>query len=224
MWAWGPNSLPRRPQGNHNSAPICRQENKAGGKNVFLESGERFPAKKHEQEGVGRKTLMVQRRRLKTVASLALVPGLVTGCASGGNPFKDTNDFDRTFIGAAQTWDLDKNGSVSCDEWTQYLSTSFREVDVNGDGFLDATEFPNLIKNDRLFEIANIAYYDTNGDGKLTLDEMTGKQNVAFKLLDRNQDCQIDRTESVQVRSIDLPAKDTGTGQGGPPPAGPGGR
>ncbi len=162
---------------------------------------------------------MLKRRSIRTLAGLAIAPAvLAAGCSSGGNPFKDTNDFDRTFIGAAQTWDLDKNGVVTCDEWGHYVTTSFREADANGDGFLDATEYTTLVKSDRLFEIANIAYYDGNGDGKVTVEEMTGKQNLAFKLLDRNQDCQIDRTETVQVHGVDSvkakgAAPDT-TGQG----------
>ncbi len=168
---------------------------------------------------------MLQRRRVLTVMGLALVPGLVVGCASGGNPFKNTNDFDRTFIGAAQTWDLDKNGSVSCAEWAEYLMTSFREADANGDAALDAGEWQALVKNDRLFEIANVAYYDANGDGRVTLDEMTGKQNVAFRLLDRNQDCQIDRTETVQVHGIDkAKPEDAATDTTGRSGGGPGGR
>lgn len=157
---------------------------------------------------------MLQRRALSALSGLALASAVAAGgCASGGNPFAKTNDFDRTFIGAAQTWDLDKNGTVTCEEWTQYITTSFREADANGDGFLDAQEYQTLVKSDRLFEIANIAYYDANGDGRVTLEEMTGKPNVAFKLLDRNQDCQIDRTETVQVHGIDKvkPKDDGGT-------------
>lgn len=147
---------------------------------------------------------MAQRRTLRAVTGLVLVPVLAAGCASG-NPFNNATDFDRTFISAAQTWDLDKNGSVSCDEWVQYVSTSFREADANGDGALDAEEWKVLVKSDRLFEVANISYYDANGDGRVSVEEMTGKQNLAFKLLDRNQDCQIDRTEAVQVHGVDRP-------------------
>lgn len=148
---------------------------------------------------------MSQKRTVMVASSLALASVLVAGGCStgGGNPFAKSNDFDRTFISAAQTWDLDKNGTVTCDEWTQYISASFREADSNGDGALDAEEWKTLVKGDRLFEIANLSYYDANGDGRVTLDEMTGKPNVAFKLLDRNQDCQIDRTEAVQVRGVD---------------------
>ncbi len=158
---------------------------------------------------------MVQRRALRTGAFLALGAGLLaSGCASN-SPFSKATDFDRTFISAAQTWDLDKNGSVSCDEWAQYVTQSFREADVNGDGALDAEEWKKLVSNDRLFEVANMSYYDANGDGRVTVEEMTGKQNIAFKLLDRNGDCQIDRTESVQVHGVDkVKSKDAGTAEG----------
>lgn len=171
---------------------------------------------------------MVERRALGSLACLALLPAaLAGGCSSGiTNPFNNTSDFDRTFIAAAQTWDLDKNGTVTCDEWTQYISSEFRQADTNGDGALDAEEWKKLVSNDRLFEIANISYYDANGDGRVTIEEMTGKQNLAFKLLDRNNDCQIDRTESVQVYGTDRPkpssdapdpTKSGGTGPSGRP-------
>ncbi|MDQ8698618.1 EF-hand domain-containing protein [Hyphomicrobium sp. LHD-15] len=163
---------------------------------------------------------MFRKRTRMVVSGWALTSAFaVGGCSTAGvNPFAKSNDFDRTFISAAQTWDLDKNGTVTCDEWTQYISTSFREADANGDGALDAEEWKALVKGDRLFEVANLSYYDANGDGRVTLDELTGKPNVAFKLLDRNQDCQIDRTEQVQVRGVDKEkAKETApdtTGRG----------
>ena len=167
---------------------------------------------------------MVQWRTLRSWACLALLPGTgAGGCASSGNPFKNTSDFDRTFIAAAQTWDMDKNGAVTCDEWVQYVTQEFRQADANGDGALDAEEWKKLVASDRLFEVANLAYYDANGDGRVTLDEMTGKQNLAFKLLDRNGDCQIDRTEAVQVHGVDkIKPKDGGGGGQGMPRGGGG--
>lgn len=146
---------------------------------------------------------MLERRALYALACLATGAGVLAGGCSSGNPFNNTSDFDRTFIAAAQTWDLDKNGAVSCDEWVQYVTSSLRQSDANGDGALDATEWSALMRSDRLFEVANVGYYDANGDGRVSVEEMTGKQNLAFKLLDRNGDCQIDRTETVQVHGVD---------------------
>jgi Ca2+-binding EF-hand superfamily protein len=130
---------------------------------------------------------------------------LLLAACSAASPFSSSSDFDRTFIGAAQTWDLNKDGSVSCDEWKQYAATSFRESDSNGDGALDQQEFLAMARSDRLFEVANVSYYDGNGDGRVTADELSGKPNTAFKLLDKNGDCRIDRNESVQVYNVDKP-------------------
>jgi EF hand len=145
--------------------------------------------------------------KASVVCATGLAAVVAAGCTAS-SPFSNSNDFDRTFIGAAQTWDLDKNSVVSCDEWKQYASTSFRESDGNGDGALTPDEFAVMAKSDRLFSIADAKYYDANSDGRVSIDELTGKQNRAFNLLDKNGDCQIDRNETVQIVAVDK-KKDT---------------
>jgi hypothetical protein len=154
----------------------------------------------------------------------------LAGCGSslpsftGGSPFGSTSSIDRTFIGAAQTWDFDKDGTVTCDEWKNYVATLVRESDGNGDGALETAEFQQMAKTDRLFEVADAGYFDANGDGRVTVEEMTGKQNVAFKQLDKNGDCRIDRNESVRVLQVEAPKSSTSapdtTQQGSSGPAG----
>jgi Ca2+-binding EF-hand superfamily protein len=136
-------------------------------------------------------------------ASIAFAALSLAACTT--TPFSSTSNFDRTFIAAAQTWDLNKDGSVSCDEWKQYAATSFREADVNGDGALDREEFARLARSDRLFEVADLSYFDANSDGRVTVEELVGKPNMAFKILDKNGDCKIDRNESVQIYNVDKP-------------------
>ena len=143
------------------------------------------------------------------VAAVLTLPacGSMPSLTGGGSPFGSTSSIDRTFIGAAQTWDFDKDGTVTCDEWKN-----------------DAAEFAQMAKTDHLFTVADIGYYDANGDGKATVEELTGKQNAAFKLLDKNADCRIDRTESVRVLPTNAPKPSGGApntdqqipGQGGP--------
>lgn len=153
------------------------------------------------------------------IAVAALASAALAGCGGGaslnpfttGSAFSSANTVDRTFIGASQTWDLDKNGLVTCDEWKNYASTSFREADGNGDGALADDEFQAMAKNDRLFDIADLKYYDNNGDGRVAADELTGKPNRAFALLDKNGDCQIARDESVQTVQLDKKKEDTNT-------------
>lgn len=139
---------------------------------------------------------------------------LMAGCGGGmslpKNPFASENITDRTFIGAAQTWDLDKNSVVTCDEWKQYASSLLREADGNGDSALAPDEWQAMARVDRLFDVADFKYFDGNADGKVSSEELTGKPNLAFKLLDKNGDCQIARDESVQVLSTEK-SKDLGT-------------
>lgn len=140
------------------------------------------------------------------VGSLALAAcSSMPSLTGGGSPFAGASSVDRTFINAAQTWDFDKDGTATCDEWKNYVATLLRESDANGDGALDATEFQHMAKTDRLFTIADLGYFDANGDGKVTADELTGKQNPAFRLLDKSGDCRLDRNESVRVLPVDAP-------------------
>lgn len=157
-------------------------------------------------------TSVRQRAAVRGFAIIAVGASALGGCSSmpsltgSGSPFGGgSNVVDRTFIGAAQTWDFDKNGSVTCDEWKNYATSLLKESDGDGNGSLDSAEFQTMAKTDRLFEVADVKYFDGNGDGRVTGEELTGRQNTAFKLLDKNGDCQIDRNESVKVLQVDAP-------------------
>lgn len=153
---------------------------------------------------------------------------LVSACASTSNPFGSASDVDVTFLNAAQTWDLDKDNVTTCEEWKQYSSGLLRQADSDGDGALTLAEWPTLAKSDRLFDVADHTYYDGNKDGKVGADELSGKQNAAFRMLDKNNDCRIAHDEKATVYNI---AKgkpkdsfhDPSAGGGGPGGGGAGG-
>ena len=128
---------------------------------------------------------------------------MLAGCASGGpSPLTEATPVEREFAAAAITWDLDKNGEVTCEEWKHYVTGLFREADVNRDSNLTRTEFAALARRDRLFETVGFNYFDANADGRLTLAEMTEKPNPAFALLDKNGDCVIGTDEQPQPRIV----------------------
>lgn len=147
---------------------------------------------------------------------------VLAGCSSVKLPsLMPKNETDVTFVNASQTWDLDKNGVIACDEWKQYASGELRAADGNGDGALDATEWAVMSNTDKLFVTAGLGYYDNNGDGKVTTEELTNKPNPAFKMLDRNNDCQIAHDEKATVYSnVKVKSKDAGSAP--PGPGGPG--
>jgi len=135
-------------------------------------------------------------------AALLAVALALAGCQSASSPFAGASTTELTFINAAQTWDLDKNNVITCDEWKQYLANSFQEVDANRDGVLTKEEFAKLAKQDRLFETADFGYFGGSADGKLTLAQMQGAPNPAFKRLDKNNDCQLVSDELVRQHTI----------------------
>jgi Ca2+-binding EF-hand superfamily protein len=145
------------------------------------------------------------------------------GCSSGsGSPLDKATAIEREFVIAAATWDLNKDGNVTCDEWKQYVTSLFREADANHDGVLTREEYAALSRSDRLFETVGFDYWDANHDGRISLSEMVDKPNPAFTLLDKNHDCVLTPDERVQSRD---PAEDAPKDSGrSPPMGGPGGR
>jgi len=145
------------------------------------------------------------------------------GCSSSGNtPFASAPPIEREFVAAAVTWDLNKDGDVSCAEWKQYVTGLFREADANRDGILTQEEYAVLARRDRLFDTVGLAYFDGNADGRLSLPEMADKRNPAFTLLDKNGDCVLSRDERVQTSA---PRDDGSSSKAALPPSGrPGGR
>lgn len=162
----------------------------------------------------GRQKMLKQGFACLLILSNAVV---VAGCGGGGgSPFGGASSNELLFVSAAQTWDLDKNSSVTCEEWANYTTQLFTEADGNQDGALTAEEYKRVIRSDRLFQSASHKYFDANGDGKVVVAEMTGKPNPAFTILDRNKDCQIGPNEMVHTRQIQKLKKAANDG----PPAG----
>jgi Ca2+-binding EF-hand superfamily protein len=143
----------------------------------------------------------MSRNALAISASL-LASVTIAGCGGGSSPFSKASSNELIFISAAQTWDVNKDNSVTCDEWVQYTTELFHAADQDGDGIVTAEEYKKIVSQDRLFETITMAHFDGNKDGKLTLQEFTGARNPAFEMLDRDKDCQIASAEMVQTRQL----------------------
>ncbi|MFY9639998.1 MAG: histidine kinase [Rhodomicrobium sp.] len=141
---------------------------------------------------------MRQTRYLPYAASIsALILALAAaGCGSSSPGLKE--GIDGAFVRAAATWDLNHDGNVTCDEWKQYASSLFKEADLNRDGKLTPDEWDRLAKIDRLFLIANFAYYDADKKGYVTQADFVEKPNPAFHELDKDNSCVI---KAYQLRA-----------------------
>jgi hypothetical protein len=90
---------------------------------------------------------------------------------------------------------------VTCNEWKSYTEDLFNGADTNHDDSLDASEWANIVKVDRLFQTADLAYFDGNGDGKVSRAEFVNKPNPAFVLMDKAGTCKLDGSQIASARS-----------------------
>jgi Ca2+-binding EF-hand superfamily protein len=121
---------------------------------------------------------------------------LLAACSSGGKGvLSGVTATERIFIEAAATWDLDKDGAVTCDEWKSYAAGLMREADRNRDGQLTRDEFQRLGETDRLFQVAGFEHFDRDRNGAITAQEMAEAPNPAFTRMDANNDCRLDGGE-----------------------------
>lgn len=137
-----------------------------------------------------------------------MLAALLPGCGGGG-ALGSASSRDLIFVGAAQTWDINRDNFVDCDEWKRYAGDLFQSGDADKDGAVTVEEYARITRQDKLFETAGFSYFDANGDGRLSLAEMAEKPNPAFALLDKDKNCQIDSNEMVQTRGPPPKAKDT---------------
>ncbi len=129
---------------------------------------------------------MTKNNRTCRLGPMACAPAVallaLAACSSGGSSL---GEVDRVFLSAAGSWDTNRDGVVTCDEWKAYASDLFSGADANGDGSVDRTEYATIVSTDRMFQTVEFRYYDTNGDGKLDRAEFVDKPNRAFALLDK---------------------------------------
>lgn len=126
------------------------------------------------------------------------MPSLSSIGSIGKNKVSDT---DRVFLMAAGSWDRNRDSTVTCDEWKAYTAELFNGADANRDETLDRNEWSELLKVDRMFETANLDYFDSNGDSKVTRAEFIDRPNPAFTLMDTAKTCTLSAQQVAGARS-----------------------
>jgi Ca2+-binding EF-hand superfamily protein len=118
-------------------------------------------------------------------------------------------------VASAPLWDLDHNGTYTCDEWEQYASRIFNLADRNRDGYVDAAEFKTIQQATPVFKEAELAYFDDNRDGRLSREEFVRKPNPLFARYDRNGDCKVTPAELKGNADAPQPSAKQRPGRGG---------
>ncbi|MBO0764169.1 MAG: histidine kinase [Hyphomicrobiaceae bacterium] len=129
----------------------------------------------------------------------------LSGCGGNSGPLASASASDMAFVTAVATWDLNRDGNVTCNEWKQYAASLFKDADRDRDGFLSPQEFQTMSRKDRLFETIGFNYFDADGNGRVSLAELADKPNPAFALLDKNGDCVISSNEQVHLADTKRP-------------------
>jgi Ca2+-binding EF-hand superfamily protein len=130
-------------------------------------------------------------RRIAPMSALLLL----AACSSS------VPDVDRVFLSAAGSWDRNRDGVITCDEWKAYAAELFDAADANRDGVLDRDEYNKIVSTDRMFETADLSYYDANKDGKVSRQEFVDRPNRAFALLDKANECKLTANQVAGARA-----------------------
>ena len=141
---------------------------------------------------------MPRLRMLHCGLLLAACSSALLGAGCAGTPPELSATIEGSFIRAAQTWDLNHDGKVTCEEWRTYAASLFKEADSDHDGKLTREEFAKLPKIDKLFEVANFDYYDVNRQGYVTQADFVDRPNPAFAALDHDKSCVINQLRQIE--------------------------
>jgi Ca2+-binding EF-hand superfamily protein len=100
------------------------------------------------------------------------------------------------------TWDANRDGIFTCDEWKGFVDRIFTLADRNRDGKLDKAEFATVQKADAALADADFGYFDENQDGKIARKEFVDKPSAFIMRFDRNGDC---RVTGDEIRATTAP-------------------
>ena len=92
--------------------------------------------------------------------------------------------------------DTNKDGKITADEIAAEQRRMLAAVDVDGDGAVSVEEFRR--RGQLLMSVGATSMFDmldTNGDGKITIDELTAPSRRWFGRYDANKDGGIEASE-----------------------------
>jgi len=148
-------------------------------------------------------------RRIITLVAMSLVVGTVSTAAFAVS--KRTNAAANADVRQLLLlMDKDKNGSVSRDEFLQYMSEALDRLDVNKSGQLERNELANakfpFSKRTRAATAADVRQMvrmmDTDLNGTVSKDEFLKFMSQTFDRLDVNKSGELERQE---LRQLDDP-------------------
>jgi hypothetical protein len=124
--------------------------------------------------------------RIGFTVGLLLAGGPVALAQSAPRPAQDA-----MLANGPPSWDTNRDGVYTCDEWKSFMGRIFTSADRNRDGSLSPSEFATVQKADASLAEAEFGYFDENQDGKITRKEFVEKPSAFILRFDRNGDCRV---------------------------------
>jgi hypothetical protein len=123
------------------------------------------------------------RRSERSIGAIAVCLVLVSCQAGLGGPSPEPSAGRQPFIAEFKRVDAAGKGRITMDQAVEYYRNRFRELDRNGDRFLDVTELEAAMPMmDAVSAKELVQKLDRNSDGKLSEDEFIVIANWLFQL------------------------------------------
>ena len=91
--------------------------------------------------------------------------------------------------------DADGDGALSAAEFRNVQAAQWPQVDRNADGFLTLDDFPRIAAGRAKTQLAEIAYLDADGDGRISPSEFVDGEAPLFRRADSNGDGMLTQSE-----------------------------
>jgi Ca2+-binding EF-hand superfamily protein len=149
-------------------------------------------------------------RLILCLTAAAMAAGCSASNAGGGSSVatpsgQKISELDKSFLRGISSYDLNRDGVITCDEWRTSAASAFIKANKSGSGVMTEEEFRNLAATDRTFLVATSKYYDANGDGKVDKKEFIERPNAAFAIADQDKDCRLTDVERLTARNLFAP-------------------
>ena len=126
---------------------------------------------------------------MRPAGSIAMIAQclLLVSCQAGlGGPSAQPAPGRQPFIAEFKRIDTTGKGRITMDQAVEYYRNRFRELDRNGDRFLDVSELDAAVPPmDATTAKELVLKLDRNSDGKLSVDEFIVIANWLFQLAKR---------------------------------------
>ncbi|MEE8294547.1 MAG: hypothetical protein V3R64_02440 [Sphingomonadales bacterium] len=99
------------------------------------------------------------------------------------------------------SYDLNQDGIVSCEDVAIRRTELFTIVDEDKSGGLDQREYMELRWHDKLYVLLELSNDDRDHNGQISLEEFQERSDPYFRRLDKDRDCII-TVEEYQVELL----------------------